>query len=269
MHKLKLKLQNILVSIVHESTIAGTILGIAVEQLLFGELLQVASFDGIRALNVAGHTECPTGAALSLVLDMRHCILLPPVKFLGQLTRMGGHHSSCAARRLVLAALPETGALCVLRAGHVRKLGNAILGAALLIGIQLLDSLQALAENAQPHLMLSAVGIATLVLDLELVEQMVHLVERVMIVLLVCLLLGPLHGAAVASMHGWLIVALERHFVSLFQPRLRPDLHNAAPLCVIAVNQVRIDARQSARDNLTRGRIDLDNSVRQKPVFKM
>lgn len=182
---------------------------------MLGELLEITSLDGIQSLNVACDTECPAGAALSLILDLGDGVLLPPVKVLGQLTRISGHRSWRTARRLILAALPETRSLCILCAGHVGKFSDAILGTAHFIGIQLLDGAQILTEDAQTHLMLETVGIATLVLDLELVEQMIDLVERMMSVFLVCLLLGPLHGARVTRMHHRLIAALERDFVSL------------------------------------------------------
>lgn len=202
-----------------------------------------------------------------MVLDLRHGILFPPVELLGQFTFIGRHHSRLAARWLIRAALPQTRALCVLRAGHVGELRDAVLGAALLIVVQLLDGSQILAEDAQPHLVLDAVGVAALVFDLEHVEQMLHLVERVVIVLLVRLLLGPLHGATVPRMHRRLVVALERYLMALLQPRLCPDLDNAATLLFIAINQIRIDARQSARDKLTRRRIDFDNSVEEGISF--
>lgn len=71
-------------SVVHQTAVAAhvSVLG-AVDQSLFRELHEVASFDGVKTFQSANGGESPAGTALSLVLDVSNGTFLDPVDGFG------------------------------------------------------------------------------------------------------------------------------------------------------------------------------------------
>jgi len=66
-------------AIVHESTVASAVLGIAVNELLFGEGVEFAGRNGASAFNGSSGGERPARTTLSLVLDWSDLVLGNPV----------------------------------------------------------------------------------------------------------------------------------------------------------------------------------------------
>ncbi len=74
------QLHDRLVRVLHLAAVAALVERVAVDELLLGQLEQLAAVDGPQAFDVARHGEGPAGAAEALVLDGRDRAVVSPVE---------------------------------------------------------------------------------------------------------------------------------------------------------------------------------------------
>jgi len=167
---------NVLESSLHESTVATAVLLGAVNELLLGERVELASGNEVSTLNGTSGGESPAGSALSLVLNWGDGTLSSPVDGVGE---VGGVEENLASLVMLWKSVSvELGLLLGGPGGEV-VVGE---GEAVLFGVDLLDLGINLGVkgHSEVELLLGSVGETVLV----------HVGDEVLLELVVVVVLG-------------------------------------------------------------------------------